>query len=58
MGKNIKPAMLLRELDQKITYLNLQKKYQNIYRLIMLPELEFEVKENVIYAGADFVCQN
>ncbi|HQH47615.1 MAG TPA: ATP-binding protein [Candidatus Syntrophosphaera thermopropionivorans] len=57
-GKNIKPAMLLRELDQKITYLNLQKKYQNIYRLIMLPELEFEVKENVIYAGADFVCQN
>lgn len=54
--KKIKPETILRELEQKITALPLKKEYQHIYRLVMLPELEFAVQGDIVFAGADFVC--
>ncbi|MCF7920532.1 MAG: ATP-binding protein [Candidatus Cloacimonetes bacterium] len=54
--KKQNPKTILNELNQKITSLNLKEPPQEIYRLIMLPDLEFRREGNLIYAGAFSVC--
>lgn len=55
--EKLNPESVLAELDKKIAILELKKSYRQIYRLVMLPDIENQISNNVIYANAEFVCR-
>ena len=52
------PEKVLKELNKKITVLNLKEAPNEIYRLIMMPNLTYKRDGNIIYAGAESVCNH
>lgn len=51
-----KPGSVLNDLEQKISRMELKKRYRQIYRLVMLPVLSEKTDKAILYRDAEFVC--
>jgi hypothetical protein len=52
----VRPESLLRDLDDKISCLDLSKKYDRVFKLLLLPGIKEKTEGDILWRNAEFVC--